>query len=336
MEIKRINIVQALSDYLGYEVAITQDLMRKACFSYKRYFIKKKDGGARAILHPSAATKSLQYGIIKILLESHFPPHPCAMAYVKNRAQPIVTNAKMHSKFKFSIRVDFKEFFPSIQPRDLLERIRQKAIELSSGDQFLLEKAVFVPKYLAVRSYTADKTRTNKQYASGQYGLAIGAPSSPMISNIVMFELDVDLLEYANQNDGIFTRYADDVIYSTNTKGDCEKFLGHLRGVVERMDSPKLTINENKTMYMSRGSRRVVTGLRITPDGNISLGHENKRRIRAMLHWLRHGKLDEKGKKYLRGYLSYILGTEPDFYNRLTLKYGGALIRKAHYDVSYV
>jgi RNA-directed DNA polymerase len=146
-----------------------------------------------------------------------------------------------------------------------------------------------------------------------------------------MYELDNKINRLAHNIDrkSVYTRYADDIVFSSDVKRTCKIFYNKLESLFAVTASPKLTINKLKTNFCSRKNRRIVTGLVICPDGKISLGRKNKRYIRKLLLDYKYNKLTEKYKHHLAGYLAYILDVEPDFYNRLTLKYGGNIVNNA-------
>lgn len=308
------NIIDTICDYLGYDRNTAIEMSRKAPATHRIYTIAKKKGGERIIHHPSRQTKSLQYALIENIL-SFMPVHECAIAYKRGIKGPIRLNASKHAGFSYSIRIDFKDFFHSIRPNDLLGFIKEIKLpdlnSVSKEDESFIENSLFI------------------KLRSGFKGLAIGAPSSPIISNIVMFSLDDTLCKFAKMKDGIYTRYADDIVYSTNKKGECKQFLDEVYRLVTQIDSPKIEINKDKTIFTSRGTRRVVTGMYLTPDGNISIGRLNKRYIKKLIYDYGNAKLDKKKISYLQGYLAFILDVEPSFYNNLALKYGGEIVKKA-------
>jgi hypothetical protein len=235
--------------------------------------------------------------------------HEKAIAYRRGVKAPISTNAHLHCKFSYSVRLDFKEFFPSIRPDDLLSLLNND-FNISDDDKEFLTCALFI------------NLRDNSR------GLAIGAPSSPLVSNAVMYSIDESLDSFAKGKLGIYTRYADDLVFSTNTRGQCVEFLKNVERLLQEVSSPKLHLNEAKTKLSSRGSRRIITGLIITPQGDVSLGRRNKRYIRKLLFEFKNSTIGTKELSYLRGYLAFILDVEPSLYNRLALKYGGDIIAK--------
>jgi len=305
-------LIDSVAGYLGYTQDEVLALGRRAPVTYRHYKIPKKKHGFRTIHHPSKQTKALQYALIEIFL-SRLPIHKCAVAYRRGLRAPLRLNATIHAKYRYSVKVDFSDFFHHISPEDLLSQVQLNQIELSP------EEVTFVSNCLFVR------------LAGGRMGLAIGAPSSPIVSNIVMYSIDEATTSLAGtiSDQAAYTRYADDIIFSTDLRHACQTFYKALNRLVSETRTPRLVINEEKTVFASRASRRVVTGLFLRPDAGISLGRENKRYIRKLLFDLSRGCLGPELQGYLSGYLAFALDVEPDFYNRLALKYGAELLDRA-------
>lgn len=308
------SIVQIVSDYLGYTEKEAEDISKKAPKTYRRYTIPKKKGGVRVISHPSKLTKSLQYALIVTIL-SDLKIHDCAVAYRRGKKSPLLENAKIHSAFPYSVRVDFEDFFPSITSSDLfkvMERVK-KFEKLTRGEKEFLKNSLFI---------RGDS-------------LAIGAPSSPIISNIVMYSTDEEINSLAKSisNKSAYSRYADDLVFSTDEKGKCNTFYDQVKLILNKNTSPKLTVNHSKTIFTSRGTRRVVTGLYICPNGEISIGRKNKRYIKKLLFEFDKTKIRSEELKYLSGFLSYILDVEPHYYHKLAMKYGADLLERARKKV---
>lgn len=311
------SVRQIVAAYLGVDVQTVVEVARRAPKTYRRYFVPKKSGhGMRAIFHPSKETKALQYALLETVLPT-LPVHDAATGYVRGIRSPLLRNAQAHCRFRFTVRLDFKDFFPSIVPADLLNQLLSLDPwkDMDEEDKEFLSNAAFI--------------RFHKRTC-----LAIGAPSSPMISNAVMYELDRHLQSFANENNGAYTRYADDLFYSTDEKGQCRRFVRHVLSEVSGMVSPQLTLNNKKTLYMSRGTRRAVTGLMVTPQGGISVGRARKRYIRSLIHRYQEylagrTNFEEEKSNELRGLLAFVLDVEPLFYNRLAQKYGAKTVNAA-------
>jgi len=298
--------------YLGCTEENALTIAQRAPRTYRHYQIPKKKGGYRTIHHPSRQTKAIQYALMELLLRQ-LPVHASATAYRRSIQSPLVANARAHAAYRYSVRVDFTDFFHSIHPADLQRVVESQVPGLSQEDVRFIENCLFV------RTSGADK------------GLAIGAPSSPLVSNIVMYDLDESLARLASSTatPAAYTRYADDIFFSTNVPGACLRFYESMGEILQQTTSPRVKINESKTVFSSRGRRRVVTGIFICPDGSISLGRSNKRYIRKLIFELQRGSLPPEMSSYLSGYLAFVLDVEPDFYNRLSLKYGAEILERA-------
>jgi hypothetical protein len=314
------HVIRPISSYvaevLGLLVEEVQNLAACAQQTYKHYLIKKKNGtGFRKIYHPSRQTKALQYALMG-LLEDALRPHECAMAFRRGFSSPLRKNGETHAGCPYTLRIDFKDFFPSIRPEDLFASVEAGGdpgrIELEPADRRFLTEVLFV------------KGR------DGRVGLPIGAPSSPMVSNGVMRSMDERIAGLARQREFIYTRYADDLVFSTMNKHSSKPFLLELTNLIGSCEHPKVTINPLKTRLMSRNCHRAVTGLIITPLGEVSIGRERKRLLAARLNRFRLDQIrEEKELHVLQGHLAYVMDVEPRFFNRLCQKYGAEVVLSA-------
>jgi RNA-directed DNA polymerase len=152
--------------------------------------------------------------------------------------------------------------------------------------------------------------------------LTIGAPSSPLLSNLVMFDFDERWSGYCRARRIAYSRYADDVYFSTDTPNILRTVLEDLKDDLRRHKSPTLQINDAKTIFVSRKARKIVTGLVVTPDGKISLGRKRKRFIRSQIFRRSRGELRPDEISALQGMLAYAGSVEPSFLESLRRKYG--------------
>lgn len=164
--------------------------------------------------------------------------HESAMAFREKRS--ILSNAKAHANSRFFVRVDFSDFFHSIRHADLM-------LSLAGSE--------------ATRELTARYTDAGEFIAricfDSNHRLPIGYISSPAISNAVMFEFDTRLESILHANadkTGIFkiTRYADDIVFSTDKKGGCNSFLELFTAFTQAWASPSLSINTKKRCFRVR------------------------------------------------------------------------------------
>lgn len=276
---------------------------------YKVYSIPKRTSGTRIIAQPIRQLKDFQRSLI-LLLENDFPIHNCCMAYMKGKN--IKKNALIHSKNSFFLKMDFMDFFNSITPKLFWEACERKNIEFDWFDKEIVERTLF--------------WRPSKY--SNKLILSIGAPSSPFISNFLMYSFDEVLNEYCEKNGITYTRYADDLTFSTNTSGILFDMPNIVRESLLQLYGTKIQINQLKTAFSSKKHNRHITGVTITNDDAISIGRAKKRYIKHLVHNFIENKLTIEDLNYLRGYLGFIKYIEPKFLTTLEQKYTQTVIQK--------
>lgn len=273
----------------------------------KKWDIPKKNGGVRTIYHPSSKVKLIQYWLINSIL-SKLPVHDAAYAFVKNRS--IKSNALLHasSRNKYYVKIDLKDFFPSIKYSDFENSFKnyrdfiEFPVELDSEILPLIKKICFIP----------------------DLSLPIGFPTSPFIANFVAREFDEKLTVKLNSIDNlnaIYTRYADDIIISTNKKGCSSKIINAVKDVLKKIQ-PNFKINLKKVKVCSAsGGSIIVTGLKVCNDFHITLHKNIKDKVRLLLSLLSKQKLKIEDYNRLSGYIAYTKNIDPHFYTKLNRRY---------------
>jgi RNA-directed DNA polymerase len=299
-----------LLDRVSFETGMRahelQRMMYTAPNRYKVYVIPKRSGGTRVIAQPAREVKFLQRTLSKVLLDS-LPTHDAATAY-KPRTS-ILLNAQAHVENGPILKLDFKDFFPSIRDRDWISYCHRTGCLSEEDDIYLTSRLLF-----------------HRRKGESYLRLAIGAPTSPILSNILMHEFDSKISEAVSEDKVTYTRYADDMTFSA-------KRTGHLTGVIKTIarilrgaDCPKLVLNPDKTTLITKKFGRRVTGLTLSNDGKVTIGRESKRKIRAAVHRALHGQLNQKEMQVLTGMLAYVKAVEPSYLEVLRRSYGSGAI----------
>lgn len=292
-------LLETMASDLGVEAEYAAIVARTASHRYKEYTIEKRSGGTRAIHHPSAVLKAFQRWIAINVLPV-LPVHAAAHAYV--RGCDIKRNALVHAASRFLLRLDFKDFFPSLTSKDVVAHLNYH-------------------RGLLPRYWSDDDTALVAAFATREGALPIGAPTSPSLSNSICFELDTRLHAFCQSNNASYTRYADDLFFSCSKPHVLAEVEKHARQVLSELRYPKqLTLNGTKTRRLSKRHRRVVTGLVLGSDGHVSIGRAKKRAIRSLIH--RCSELTPAQRNWLAGTLAFCKAVEPEFINRLIVKYG--------------
>ena len=272
---------------------------------YKTYEISKRNGGTRLISQPARELKALQRALTSQFL-CKLPVHHSAMAYREGIS--IRHNALAHVKNGAIFKFDFQEFFPSIKASDWAAYCEKENLLRQPRDMWLSTNILFFRR------------------SGRRLSLAIGAPSSPCLSNVLMKGFDEAISHAVAKDKVVYTRYADDLTFSASRTGFLNGVEGALRRTIKSIKSPSLTLNEAKTVLATKKYKRFVTGLILANDGQVSIGHNRKRSVRQAMHYYLNGKLDLKEQVRLAGFLAFINDVEPTFFNRLVQKYGAETI----------
>ncbi len=273
---------------------------------YSEFEIPKRSGGSRIIQAPDRSLKILQEKIAKVLNDCYeellhsekrriIPAH----GYRKNCS--IATNAQLHKNRRHVLNIDLSNYFGSIN----FGRIR--GFFISNNGLGLDEKVATVLAHICCFKNS----------------LPQGAPTSPIISNLITYPLDKHLQKFCKPLRLRYTRYADDITFSTKEVQLPEKLIHIKDGKPQLNDKLKnlfqnhgFKINQNKTRIYTNKQRQEVTGLVVNK--TVNLKREARKELRAMVHnYLCNRKITVKnqnetklleGKKalnFLSGKLSY-------------------------------
>ena len=267
---------------------------------YKEYSIPKTSGGNRKIEHPSRELKAIQRWIVSSIF-AKFPIHSSATAYKAGGG--VRVNAELHRRTSYTSRYDFAGFFPSFSADRIAIFLREKSAKI--GLEIQPSDVDFICRVVCRRG-----------------ALVIGAPSSPYITNVMMFDFDYSLEKAISDRSIVYSRYADDLFFSSS---EVDSLLGvqeEIRSSLNGISHLSLKLNMKKTVHLSRRYSRRVTGVVLTPDFKLSVGRSRKREIRTLIHLWKNGELSLEQVGYLRGLLAFALDIEPSLGGRLERKYG--------------
>jgi len=270
-----------LAAFLRLPLGQLQFHARNSAKYYYEFRIKKRSGGMRVIHAPSNPLRSIQQTIAQAIL-AQYKPRPSVRGFTSG--QSILTNAAPHSAKKLVLNIDLEEFFPSIHRGRVVGALKAKPFELSQ------ETAKLIADLCCL---------------GGR--LPQGAPTSPVISNIICWNLDRALERLAGRYYCYYTRYADDITFSTNARMFPAALLPQneaLSNAPSELEQVILangfTINKHKTRLLSRSRRQTVTGLVVNEFPNVD--RRFIRQIRAMLHSWEKNKLEKAQADYQSKY----------------------------------
>ena len=241
---------------------------------YRQFKIKKKSGGFRQITAPRNQSYVLLLQAVNEILKAFYTPSDYAMGFTEGRS--VVTNANVHKGQNYVFNLDLKDFFPSIEQARVWKRLQLKPFN------FPVQIASLIAGLCAMRE--TQKTADGERYI---YVLPQGAPTSPIITNMICDTLDRRLAGLAKRFGLHYTRYADDITFSSMhyvyaKQGEFRKEL--VRIIAEQ----GFNINETKTRLQKRGSRQEVTGIVVSEKLNVT--QKYVRDIRNILYiWDKYG-----------------------------------------------
>ncbi len=262
---------------LAAEIGVPEELVIRRAFEtpqqhlYSTSVIPKRCGQARLIHAPYWPLMNMQRGILR-LLEEIYRPSPRAMGFVKRRG--IRLNASLHVGKRLILNIDLEDYFPSIHFGRVRGRLMAAPYNLSD-----------------------DVATTISKLCTLDGSLPIGAPTSPILANIVSSSLDGELTRIARENGCFYTRYADDITISTNRKNfppsiASRSTVGAVQlgeALVNAVTQNGFQINNSKTRILTKQDSQEVCGVivnkRLNPRRSIL------REVRGTIHaWQKFGR----------------------------------------------
>lgn len=240
---------------------------------YHHFSIPKKSGGQRNISAPSRGLSHLLY-YVNIMLKAVYQPSDYAMGFAEGRS--VVDNASRHIGQNFVFNTDLKNFFPSIAQ----SRVRNR---------FQLPPFNFNPQIANILAGLCC-IREKQEDGKFTYILPQGAPTSPLITNAICDKLDRRLSGLARRLGLHYSRYADDITFSSmhNVYRENDVFMTELNRIIEDQG---FHMNIAKTRLQKLGERQEVTGLVVS--NRVNTSREYVAEIRNLLHiWEKYGYND--------------------------------------------
>lgn len=307
-ELPPLDSAKQLAEALGLTVAELRWLAyhRDAATNihYRRFTIPKRNGASRAIWAPMPKLKAAQRWILQNVVEKLLV-HGSVHGFLPGRST--LTNAAAHPDPKLVVKVDIKDFFPTVT----LPRV--KGIFRKAGYR---EEVATLLALLCTESPREVVELDGKTYyvALGPRCLPQGAPTSPALTNTLGLSLDRRLSGLAKRLGWRYTRYADDLTFSLPRDHQGPPRVGALLGSVRRIvEDEGFAIHPDKTAVARRGGRQKITGLVVNGGKPPRVPREFRRRLRAAIHNRALGRPSPAGESLstLLGMAAYIYMTDP-------------------------
>ena len=241
--------------------------------AYVDFTIPKESGGQRKISAPVKPLKAIQTAL-NIVLQSIFVPDEHATGFVLEKS--VKDNAMIHVGQTCIFNTDLENFFPSIT-----KLMVRRALHRELGDRLQSNEVInIICKICTVPD------------SSGIEVLPQGAPTSPVLSNIVLKSLDKDMSKLAERMECKYSRYADDITFShsKSIRRMSPFWQSRIYNIIAKYG---LKVNEKKTRTFVPGTRREVTGVVVSDKINVPRSYIKQ--LRVLLHlWEKYGYAQAK------------------------------------------
>ena len=245
---------------------------------YYSFQVPKKSGGIRKIQSPNEDLKRIQKSLNYFLQLVYLSVKPNSVhGFVRKPGTKdvvfnIISNAAVHVNSKYVLNMDLQDFFPSISAKQV-------------RDVLLAEPFNFCPEIATLVALLG----------SYEKRLPTGSPCSPVLANMVCYEMDKELELYCLVNSINYTRYADDLSFSGNNYFE-QNTIDQIKTIINRN---QFTVNTKKTRAHSSCSQQTVTGLVVNQKVNVD--RKYIRNLRAILHDWKLNGLEKATLKHFNG-----------------------------------
>jgi len=274
--------IHSFSNIIGLNPSLVFVLSQNTTKYYKKHIIPKRDGSTRLIFEPSYSLKLVQRWLLEEILYN-IPVSNYTFGFMKGSSNPLRLNAAMHKDNIFIFKMDMKNFFPSIKKDKIY---------------FLFNEVGYNP--------TMANILANLCTLDGM--LPQGAVTSPCLANLVCRHLDKRISKYCEKREITYTRYADDLTFSCNSKAHLKSIFPVIKTII---NSEGFELNEKKTRFLTPKVRKTVTGITLS-GGELKAPKEMKQKVRAMIHKMIVTGDYTKASK-VKGYIAYISSIESEY-----------------------
>ena len=261
--------------------------------TYTAFYIDKKNGDKRIIHAPVKGLKEIQKALNLIMQVVH-EPNENATGFVTNKS--IVDNSTVHVGKNYVFNIDLKDFFPSVDASRIWGRLLIKPFNLGNSDE--RKKIANMIKTLCTTELEVERMVDGDWKKEKRFVLPQGAPTSPTITNAICDRLDRRLSGLSRRFNLNYTRYADDITFSSDhnsykkKNGEKEPIYSaessFRKELLRIINDQNFYIKKSKIRLQKRGYRQEVTGLSVNSNVNVSRKYIKDLRL-SLYFWEKYG-----------------------------------------------
>ncbi|HAS6105916.1 TPA: RNA-directed DNA polymerase [Vibrio vulnificus] len=221
-------------------------------------FKKKK------IYSPSDKLKKIHRFINSSILEHADFNREVVYSYLKGSS--VRDAVELHSQSQYFFKTDIHNFFGIITTRNIKKSLEEQFSNVPISDIDMYKEFLF--KLMVIDDV-----------------LPVGFSTSPLLSNICLFEFDNHLQAYCSSNNFKYTRYSDDIVISSNKSFDIEEMSENIQALLSKHVNEGAKLNKSKTKVHSKGERINILGYNILPNDEITISSKDKKETEILLHF---------------------------------------------------
>ncbi len=282
-----------VANYLETTVKDLTNILDDIRNYYSRFYIKKGNKN-RIIYAPHDELKKIQNNILHKIIYK-FRPHENCFGFVKNKST--LDNAKYHFGAKYLLCIDLKDFFDNIKADKVYPAFRYLIYNTPLRDNYISGPTAQGFKH--VSTILGHLCMFNNH-------LIQGAPTSPSLSNVIFYPTDVELTELATQNNVLYSRYADDIIFSSKDEFNMKELYNDVNKILSKNN---YIINKKKTKFLTNKKCLSVTG--ITINEKININRKYYRKLKSEIFNLRNSTIDKNLYEKYVGKLQWVKFVAP-------------------------
>ena len=275
----------------------TEVLTESYNIEYEYFRVPKHSGGFREIWAPNEELKTLQRLVMHILRDKkHILEHNAAHGFVKGRNCKTALQVHKANESNWFMKLDFHNFFPSWD----IDTLTQRLSYVYNLTEIPVGHIMDIAKLSSRNGY-----------------LVQGSPLSPYLTNIAMIAFDYEMTERCKKQGIIYTRYADDMLFSSKERDKLELYvINWVNQLINELELP-IELNESKTRLGSCAGRNWNLGIMYNREHKLTVGYRNKHLMKVIIHKKDELTLDEL--LHWRGVLAYYKSIEPEYFARFDL-----------------
>lgn len=298
------------ADFISTLPVINTHIVFNDFKSYSFYGYKKEN----KVLTKEAKKLCDYHKFIEKIIIEYIGVNQCVYSYVKDKS--IYEAIYLHKNSKYFFKTDIQNFFNSIDKALIKNTIKNNIDKVPVIDiNNYLDNMINLITYNNI--------------------LPVGFITSPKLSNIILSLFDNEIEIYCKKNDIVYTRYSDDLIFSSNNQVLLQDLKNVIQTTLKELYGDKFRLNDRKTIFLDKTKKLSFLGIVITPEGHITVDKNLKENIKQLIYFYKNDKIKYQNhlEKYYDGSqskaygkLNYIYEVDKSFIRYLRKKYGNYII----------